>query len=248
MSGHSHWSKITRAKGANDAKRGREWSKLARRIIVAAKAGGGNPDENLSLRYAIDDAKAANMPNDTIKNAIKKGTGELGAENYEPVMYEGYGPGGVAFLVDCLTNNRARTAPELRKIFERAGGQLGTTNCVAWMFEQKGVFAVGMDKTDEDALMELALEAGADDVVNQGDVFEVTCQPSAFAAVKQSLADRGVQVESASIAMLPKTTVAVDAPTAAKVLHLMETLEDHDDVQNVYGNFDIPDEVMTQVE
>ncbi len=142
MSGHSHWAKIKRTKSANDARRGREWSKLARRIIVAAKVGGGNPDENLSLRYAIDEAKAANMPNDTIDKAIKKGTGELGAENYESVVYEGYGPGGVAFLVECLTNNRNRTAPEMRRIFERHGGQLGSTNCVAWMFQQKGTFVV----------------------------------------------------------------------------------------------------------
>src|ERR1017187_10064474 len=142
MSGHSHWAKIKRAKGSNDAKRGVIWSKLARRIIVAAKSGGGSPDENLTLRYAIDEAKAANMPKDTITNAIKKGSGEPGAESYESIMYEGYGPGGVAFLVDCLTNNRARTAPEMRKIFERGGGQLGTGNCVAWMFEQKGTFAI----------------------------------------------------------------------------------------------------------
>jgi YebC/PmpR family DNA-binding regulatory protein len=237
MAGHSHWAKIKRAKGANDAKRGREWSKLARRIIVAARAGGGNPSENLTLRYCIDDA---------INNAIKKGTGELGAENYEPVMYEGYGPGGVAFMVDCLTNNRARTAPELRKIFERAGGQLGTSNCVAWMFEQKGAFAIAADKADEETLMEIALEAGADDVEADGDIVEITCQTSAFSAVKQALADRGIETESASIMMLPNTTVALDAATAAQVLRLVETLEDHDDVQNVYGNFDISDEVMSE--
>jgi len=165
MSGHSHWSKIKRAKASTDARRGRIWSKLARRIIVAAKSGGGKPDENLTLRYAIDDAKAANMPNDTIANAIKKGTGELGSANYEEILYEGYGAGGVAVMCECLTDNRNRTAPELRKIFESAGGQLGASGCVSWMFGQKGTFSIASSATDEDTLMEVALDAGADDVV-----------------------------------------------------------------------------------
>jgi YebC/PmpR family DNA-binding regulatory protein len=247
MSGHSHWSKIKRAKGSNDAKRGREWSKLARRIIVAAKGGGGNPDENLSLRYAIDDAKAANMPKDTIANAIKKGSGELGAVNYESVMYEGYGPGGVAFMVDCLTNNRARTAPELRKIFERANGQLGTTNCVAWMFEQKGAFAVATDKIEEDKLMEIALDAGAEDVSREGDLFEVTCAPHDFHKVKAALAAAKVETLSAQIAMQPKTTVAVESDKVKQVIALMEALEDHEDVQNAYANFDISEEALKAV-
>jgi len=244
MSGHSHWAKIKRAKGSNDAKRGREWSKLARRIIVAAKGGGGNPDENLSLRYAIDDAKAANMPKDTIANAIKKGTGELGATTYETILYEGYGPAGVAFMVDCLTDNRNRTAPEMRKIFERAGGQLGSSNCVAWMFEQKGSFVVSSETVDEDQLMEIALEAGADDVQLDGDVFTVTCPPAAFAAVKTALADKEIETISAELAMMPKNTVQVAANKASQVLGLMESLEEHDDVQKVYANFDIPDEAM----
>ncbi|MHC4986588.1 MAG: YebC/PmpR family DNA-binding transcriptional regulator, partial [Planctomycetota bacterium] len=155
MAGHSHWSKIKRAKASTDAKRGREWSKLARRIIVAAK-GGGNPDDNLSLRYAIDEAKAANMPNDTIDKAIKKGTGELGAESYEQIIYEGYGPGGAAFMVDCLTDNRNRTAPDLRRVFEKAGGQLGASGCVAYLFERLGRFVVSAEQADEDTLMEIA--------------------------------------------------------------------------------------------
>ncbi len=248
MSGHSKWSKIKRAKGANDAKRGRIWSKLARRIIVAAKAGGGNPDENLTLRHAVDDARTASMPNDTITKAIKKGTGELGAASYEQVIYEGYGPAGVAFIVDCLTDNRNRTAPEMRKLFEKSGGQLGASNCVAWMFEQKGAFVISAENTDEDTLMEIALEAGADDVTQEDDLFEITCQVSAFSDVKQALADKQIETVSSEIAMVPQTTVAVDADKARKVLGLMDALEDHDDVQNVYGNFEIPDEVMAEVE
>ncbi|MFA6132987.1 MAG: YebC/PmpR family DNA-binding transcriptional regulator [Phycisphaerae bacterium] len=247
MSGHSHWAKIKRAKGANDARRGREWSKLARRVIVAAKSGGGNPDENLSLRYAIDDAKAANMPNDTIDKAIKKGTGELGAEAYESVMYEGYGPGGVAFMVDCLTNNRQRTAPEMRKLFERAGGQLGSTNCVGWMFQQKGTFVVAADAADEETLMEVALEAGADDVQADGDAFQVTCAPVAFGKVKAALAAKKIPTISAQIAMVPTTTIAVPEDKAQQVLTLMENLEDHEDVQNVYANFDIADDILDRL-
>ena len=248
MSGHSHWARIKRSKAANDAKRGRVWSKLARRIIVAARTGGGNPEENLTLRYAIDDAKAANMPKDTIDKAVKKGTGELGAQNYEAVRYEGYGPGGVAFLVDCLTDNRNRTAPQMRKIFERAGGQLGSTNCVAWMFDQKGAFVVDQDAADEDTLVEVALEAGADDVTQDGNLCQIVCDVSAFAAVRQALADREIETVSAEIGMVPTNTVPVEADKAPKVLSLMESLEEHDDVQNVFANFDIPDDLMAELE
>jgi len=248
MSGHSHWATIRRSKAANDAKRGRQWSKLARRIIVAAKAGGGNPEENLALRYAIDDAKGANMPNDTIKKAILKGTGELGAESYEEAVYEGYGAGGVAFLVECLTDNRNRTAPEMRKAFERVGGQLGSTNCVAWMFEKKGTFVISSEVADEETLMEIALEAGADDVTTEGNLFEIVCRPGAFSEVKQALADKEIETITAEIAMVPNSTVTVDGDQARKVLKLMEELEDHDDVQNVYANFDMPDEVMAEAQ
>ena len=248
MAGHSHWARIKRAKAANDAKRGKVWSKLARRIIIAAKTGGGNPDENLQLRYAIDEAKAANMPNDTIKRAIKKGTGELGGANYDQVLYEGYGPGGVAFMADCLTDNRNRTASDIRKIFERAGGQLGSANCVAWMFQQKGTFVISADQAEEDVLWEIAVEAGADDVKTEGDLFEVTCRPSAFSVVKRALAEKEILTVSAEIAMLPKSTVTVAADKAQKVLGLMEAFEEHDDVQNVFANFDIPEEVMAAAE
>jgi len=249
MSGHSHWATIRRSKAANDAKRGQAWSKIARRLIVAAKAGGGNPEENLALRYAIDEAKGANMPKDTIKKAIQKGTGELDGESYEEAVYEGYGAGGVAFLVEVLTDNRNRTAPQMRKLFEKAGGQLGSSNCVAWMFEKKGTFIVPADTADEDTLMEVALESGADDVTTEGDLFEIVCQPGAFSDVKEALAERGIEPITAEVAMVPKSTVRVEADQEARqVVRLMEALEDHEDVQNVYANFDIPEEMMAEAE
>ncbi len=248
MSGHSHWAKIRRAKASNDAKRGRVWSKLARKIIVAAKTGGGNPDDNLQLRYAIDEAKTANMPNDTIKKAIKKGTGRSETQNYDQVIYEGYGPGGVAFLVDCLTDNRNRTAAEMRKIFEHGSGQLGSSHCVAWMFEQKGTFVISSEKANEDTLMEIALEAGADDVAREGNLFEITCQIGAFSAVKEALAEKEIEPDASEIAMVPKNTVTVEGDKARQILNLMEALEEHDDVQKAYSNFDIPDELMAEAE
>jgi YebC/PmpR family DNA-binding regulatory protein len=249
MSGHSKWSTIKRAKAATDDKRGRLWSKVARRIMMAAKDGGGDPDMNLPLRYAIDDAKDANMPKDNIAKAIKKGTGELGGQNYEQVVYEGYGPGGVAFIVDCLTDNRNRTAPELRKIFERGNGQLGSTNCVAWMFAARGTFLIDASATDEDTLMEIVLDAGAEDVITDDTGFEVACEVAAFSAVKQALADNKIETLSAQIAMVPSTTVPVDdAASARKLLTLMDLFEDHDDVQKVFANFDIPEDVMIEAQ
>jgi len=249
MSGHSKWSKIKRKKGVNDARRGRLWSKIARRIIMAARDGGGNPDDNLQLRYAIDEARAANMPNDTINNAIKKGAGELGSVDYEQIVYEGYGSGGVAVMCECLTDNRNRTAPELRRIFEQAGGQLGATGSVAWMFHKKGTFTVAAAAVDEERLMDVVLEAGADDIVEDQGTFDVTCEPAAFGAVKQALADAEIPVEAAAVSQLADNPLQIaDAEQARKVLRLMENLEDHDDVQNVYSNFDIPDEVMARVE
>jgi YebC/PmpR family DNA-binding regulatory protein len=246
MAGHSKWANIKHRKGRQDEKRGKIWSKIARQIIVAARAGGGDPSSNLNLRYAIDEAKAANMPKDTIANAIKKGTGEVQGVTYEQIVYEGYGPGGVAFLVNCLTDNRSRTAPEMRKLFERGGGQLGATNCVAYMFEQKGTFVVAAEKADEDTLMELALEAGADDVVAAGEFFEITCEPGAFSAVKDALAAKEIETTSAEIAMIASNMVTLDPEQARKALGLMENLEDHDDVQNVYTNLDIPDELVAE--
>ncbi len=247
MAGHSHWARIKRAKATVDARRGKLWSKLARRVIVAAKNGGGNPEENLQLRYAIDDAKAANMPKDTIANAIKKGTGELGAENFERVVYEGYGPAGVAVLVECLTDNRNRTVSQIRKIFERAGGQLGSTNCVAWMFAQKGSFTVDAAAVAEDDLLEICLDAGADDVRTEGDAFEITCDVDSYGTIKAALAAKSIETLAAEIAMVPNATVQVTEAKAKQVLGLMEALEEQDDVQNVFANFDIPDEVAAKL-
>ncbi len=248
MAGHSHWAGIKHKKAANDAKRGKLWSKIARMIIVAAKAGGGDPAANLTLRYAIDKAKAANMPKDTIEKAIKKGTGELGGVTYEEVLYEGYAPGGVAIMVEGLTDNRTRTAPEIRKIFERRGGSLGATGCVSWMFKKRGVITLKTDDVDEETLMDIALNSGADDIENTGELYEVTCAPSAYDDLKAALEDKQIPLNSAELSMVPENTVAVDDPEIAqRILALMEDFEDHDDVQEVYANFDIPDEILQKM-
>jgi YebC/PmpR family DNA-binding regulatory protein len=248
MAGHSHWANISRKKAIIDNKRGKLWSKLAKAIIVAAKMGGGDPDMNLRLRYAVDAARAVSMPNDNINRAIKTGTGELQGGNLEESIYEGYGAGGVAVMCEILTDNRNRTAPEIRKIFELNDGKLGATNCVAWMFERKGVFVLGSDKMDEDRLMEIALEAGADDVKQVEAKFEVTCDATLFAAVGDALKSAGLEPESSELARIPTNTVNVEDPdTARKVLRLMEQLDNHDDVQSVAANFNIPDEAMAQI-
>ncbi|MFN4244051.1 MAG: YebC/PmpR family DNA-binding transcriptional regulator [Tepidisphaerales bacterium] len=241
MAGHSHWAKIKRAKAANDAKRGKMWSKIARKIIIAAKRG-GDPRDNLALRYVIDEAKAANMPKDTIQNAIKKGTGELGGDNYEEVTYEGYGPGGVAILIEGLTNNRARTAPEVRKAFEIAGGNLGTSGSVAFQFTKQGILTIRSEAVSEDRLMELALEAGADDVRNEGEVFEVLTSPTVYQKVRDALEAAGVPIENGEITYLPNNTVQLDNEQSARLLKLIETLEDNDDVQSVCHNAVLADE------
>jgi YebC/PmpR family DNA-binding regulatory protein len=248
MAGHSHWANIAHKKSLIDNKRGKLWSKLAKGIMVAAKHGGGDPNANLRLRYAIIDAKAGNMPKDTIDRAIKKGTGELEGVNFEEILYEGYGPNGVAVLCDILTDNRNRTAGEIRKVFELAGGKLGATGCVAWMFDRKGLITIAADQVDEDRLMELALEAGADDVRHVGSSFEVTCDPNAYSIVCDALDAAGIATESRQITRIPKDTVDLDATAAAAVLKLMEGLDDHDDVQNVAANFNIPDEAMAAIE
>ncbi len=247
MAGHSHWAGIKHKKALVDAKRGKVWSKLAKAIIVAAKTGGGDPDQNLRLRYAIDDAKAVSMPKDNIQRAIKKGTGELAGGNLEEVLYEGYGTGGVAILCEILTDNRNRTASEIRKCFELTDGKLGSTGCVAWMFDNKGLFLVSAAATDEDTLMELALEAGADDVRLDAGNYEIICDPSVYQDVCKALTKAGIKPEVSQITRVPKNTVDLDAPTARKVLKLMERLDDHDDVQNVSANFNIPEEVMAKV-
>jgi YebC/PmpR family DNA-binding regulatory protein len=249
MAGHSHWAGIKHKKALVDAKRGKLWSKLAKAIIVAAKAGGGDPDQNLRLRYAIDDAKAISMPKDNIQRAIKRGTGELDGGNLEEIMYEGYGAGGVAILAEILTDNRNRTAGEIRKVFEMSAGKLGSSGCVAWMFESKGLFLVPGDKVDEDKLMDIALEAGADDVKPEGDKFEITCEPSVYNQVLKALADNGITPEANQITRIAQNTVDIDDPeTAQKILKLMDRLDDHDDVQTVVSNFNISDEVMAQAE
>jgi len=248
MSGHSHWAGIKHKKAANDAKRGKVWSKIARMIIVAAKQGGGDPSANLSLRYAIDKAKAANMPKDTIEKAIKKGTGELEGTSFEEVLYEGYGPRGVAVMVEALTDNRNRTGPEIKRIFEKHGGSLGTSGCVNWMFTKKGLITVNTENTDEEQLLEIALNAGADDMQNTGEVFEITCDPGAYEELKTTLQEKEIAMEVAEISMVPRSTIDItDDHTAKRIISLMETFEDHDDVQNTYANFDIPDEIVARL-
>ncbi|MEX0938664.1 MAG: YebC/PmpR family DNA-binding transcriptional regulator [Pirellulales bacterium] len=247
MAGHSHWAGIKHKKALIDNKRGKLWSKLSKAIIVAARLGGGDPDTNLRLRYAITDAKAGSMPRDTIERAIKKGTGELEGGNLEEIQYEGYGAGGVAVICDILTDNRNRTAPEIRKIFELADGKLGATGCVAWMFDRKGLIIVPQSRTDEESLLELALEAGADDLKRSGDNFEITCDPDVFSDVSDAVRGANLEPEYCEITRIPSNTVDLDTGTARKVLRLMEQLDDHDDVQSVSANFNIPDEAMAEI-
>jgi YebC/PmpR family DNA-binding regulatory protein len=248
MSGHSHWAGIKYKKAVIDAKRGKLWSKIARMIIVAAKNGGGDPSTNLALRYAIDKAKAANMPKDTIEKAIKKGTGELEGVNFEEVLYEGYGPNGVAVMLEALTDNRNRTGPEIKRIFERHGGSLGTSGCVNWMFSKKGLITINTATVNEEQLLEIALGSGADDMQTNGDVYEITCDPSAYEQLKKALQEKEISMEVTEISMVPQNTVAVDdAQIARRIISLMEAIEDHDDVQNAYANFDIPDEIMAKI-
>ena len=248
MAGHSHWANIAHKKSLIDAKRGKLWSKLSKAIIVAAKMGGGDPEMNLRLRYAIDAARAVSMPKDNINRAIKRGTGELDGGNLEEVLYEGYGPGGVAVLCEILTDNRNRTASEIRKVFELSGGKLGESGCVSWMFERKGMFLVPTSQIEEDALMELALEAGADDVNRDGDMYEVTCDPGVFQQVSDALAARELKPETNKIDRIPTSTVDLDAEAGRNVLKLMERLDDHEDVQSVSANFNIPEEAMAALE
>lgn len=248
MAGHSHWAGIKHKKALIDNKRGKVWSKLSRAIIVAAKSGGGDPDTNLRLRYAINDAKAVSMPKDNIERAVKKGTGELEGGNLEEILYEGYGPGGVAVLCEILTDNRNRTAPEVKKIFEIAGGKLGATGCVAWMFERKGIVVIDAEKTDEESLLELAMEAGAEDVKSADGKFEIISEPDTFTAVQDALAQAEIETEMAEINRIPNDTVDLDAATARKVLKLMDELDDHDDVQKVAANFNIPEDAMAEIE
>jgi YebC/PmpR family DNA-binding regulatory protein len=248
MSGHSKWSTIKRKKGAADAKRGALFGKLSKAITVAAREGGGDPDMNPALALAIQKAKDANMPNDNIQRAIDKGTGAgADADTYERITYEGYAPGGVAVLVEVLTDNRNRAASDVRYIFSKNGGKLGTSGSVAYLFERKGVILVPKDGVDEDELMELALEAGAEDVEEMESDYRVVTTPEEFTAVRGALDDAGVSYENAEITMQPQNSIDLDAATARQTLRLMDALEENDDVQDVYANFDISDEVMAEV-
>src|SRR4051812_3415769 len=244
MAGHSHSANIAHRKGLVDAKRGKLFSKLCRAIQVAAKNGGGDPDMNLRLRYAIDKARSYSCPKDNIERSIKKGTGELGAENFEEIIYEGYGPGGVAVLCEVLTDNRNRTAGELRKAFEVCGGNLGATGCVSYLFNYRGLFLIDAKTVAEDRMMEVALEAGADDVQLLDGYWEVTCDPKAFEAVRKALESNKVATESSETSYIPTTTVDLDVDNGKKMVKLRDILEENDDVQNVYANDNIPEAAM----
>ena len=247
MSGHSKWATIKHKKGAADKARGKLFAKVARQIEVAAKAGGGDIDSNPTLRTAVAKARAARMTNDAIDRAIKRGTGEAGAETYEAITYEGYAPGGVAVLVQVLTDNRNRTAPEVRHTFEKFGGNMGSAGAVAWMFERKGLVQVDAGKIEEDELLAQALDAGAIDMRRVEKVFEITTAPAEMEAVREALQRRGVPVLEAQVSFVPQSTVRVEGKDAAAVLRLVEALEELDDVQAVHANYDIPDDVMEAI-
>lgn len=244
MSGHSKWSTIKRAKGANDAKRGALFTKLSREIIQAARQGGGDPAMNFKLRLAVQRAKAANMPHDNIERAIAKATGAASEDNLDEITYEGYGPGGTAILVSALTDNRNRTVSEIRHQFSRAGGSLGESGSVAWQFEAKGIITVPVNSKDPEELALQAIDAGAEDVELQGDVVEVRTDPSSLEAVRKALESAGLEVENADFAMVPRVTVELDEKAAHQALRLIEALEDLEDVQRVYSNADFSDEVL----
>ena len=248
MSGHSKWHNIKLRKGKQDAIRGKSFTRISKEIIMAAKNGGGNPDANLSLRMAIQKARDNSMPNDTIKKAIQRGTGEIEGANYDEITYEGYGPAGVAVLVLTLTDNRNRTVAELRSAFTKNGGNLGESGCVGWMFDIKGLIQIPSDTTDEDTVMELTMDAGAEDIKTEDGVIEVYTPTDAFAAVRDAIEASDLKMTSAELTRIPQNTVTVsDAKEAARVLRLMDALDDIDDVQQVFANFDIPDEIMQEL-
>jgi YebC/PmpR family DNA-binding regulatory protein len=248
MAGHSKWANIKHKKAATDAKRGKAWSKLSKAIIVAAKNGGADPATNIRLKTAIADAKAVSMPKDNIDRAIKKGSGESGDEaNFEEIIYEGYGPGGAAVMCDILTDNRNRTAPELRKIFEKGGGKMGATGCVGYLFDRKGLFVIAADSVDEEQLMEVSMEAGAEDISRQDGSFDVICDPEVYSNVSDALEAAEIACQSSEVTRIPQNTVDLELEDARKVLQLMELLDDHDDVQNVSSNFNISDEDMAEL-
>jgi YebC/PmpR family DNA-binding regulatory protein len=248
MSGHSKWSTIKHKKGATDAKRGKLFTKLIKEITVAARMGGGDPDANPRLRHALNIARSQNMPKDTSERAVKKGTGELEGVNYEEILYEGYGPGGVAVLVECMTDNRNRTIAEVRQAFNKAGGNVGTDGCVAWMFDKKGLITVSKEKSDEETLMEVALEAGAEDIVDENDSFDIISAPADFDAVKDAVDKAEIEYELAEITMIPQNLTKLEGKEAEQMIRFMEALDDSDDIQKFYCNADIPDEIFEAME
>jgi YebC/PmpR family DNA-binding regulatory protein len=250
MAGHSKWAQIKHKKAVVDARRGKLFSKLAKEISVAARLGGGDPSMNPRLRAAIEKAKSANMPQENIKRAIQKGTGELPGTSYEEVFYEGYGPGGVALMIHALTDNKNRTVAELRHLLSKHGGSLGEAGCVSWIFEKKGYILVSKADIDEDRLMSIVIDAGAEDLRNdpKEDNYEVITSLEDFQRVKDAIVASGITPQAAEITMLPKSHIKIEGETAEKMLKLMEVLEDHDDVQNVYANFDMPEEIMAKAE
>ena len=246
MSGHSKWHNIRLRKQGQDARKGKLFGKVSREIIMAAKAGGGNPEANARLRLALQKAREAGLPNDTVKRAIQRGTGEIAGTSYEPVTYEGYAPGGVAVMIHASTDNRNRTVGEIRGVLTRNGGSLGESNCVAWIFQQKGLLLVPRAAASEEALMEIALEGGAEDVTSDADSYEIITAPGDFEAVRSALAEKGIEPESAEVTLIPQSKVVLEEEKQAQqVLRLIEQLEDLEDVQRVYANFDIPDAVMS---
>lgn len=247
MAGHSKWKNIQVRKGAQDIKKGKTFTKVTKELMLAAKAGGGDPGINARLRSAIAAAKAVNLPKDKIETAIKKGTGEISGGNIDEITYEGYGPGGAAILIEAATDNRNRTVADVRSIMAKNGGQLGEAGCVGWMFDKKGIITLEKAKYAEDQLMEAALEAGAEDVLDQDDSWEVNTAPENFESVRQALEDAGMELTSAEIDMVPKNTVAVSAEIGRKLLKLMDALDDYDDVQKTYGNFDLPEELLAEL-
>ncbi|MHC4660433.1 MAG: YebC/PmpR family DNA-binding transcriptional regulator [Planctomycetota bacterium] len=246
MAGHSHWAGIKHKKKLVDAKRGKLFSKLARNIIIAARQGGGDPGGNSTLALAIEKAKAANMPKDNIRRAIKRGTGELDGGEISELTFEGYGPGGVAIMIEAMTDNKNRTLPEIRKIFERRGGNLGTSGCVRHVFQRRGMIRMDAAFAEEDVVLEAALEAGAEDMKKEGDYYDIFTTPTTLFEVRKSLEEAGLKIESAELSYLPIMTVELNEEVGRKLLGLIEEIEEHDDVQNLYSNFDLPESLLSE--
>ena len=248
MAGHSHWASIKHKKGAVDAKKGKMFSKVSRMITVAVRRGGGDPDMNPRLQLAISKARAVNMPKENIERAVQKGTGGGAASELFECLYEGYGPHGIALLVEILTDNKNRTAPEIRKIFEPFGGNMGESGCVSWMFEKKALILVSSNQLNEDEFMMLVLDSGAEDLQRVGDIFQVICPQAALDTVKKTIESKNIKIETSEISWIPKNNIDLDETTGRKVLGIMEALEDHDDVQNVYSNFNLPQVLLEEMQ